>query len=170
MTLKMTNLTVFCKKIQHANNQNKEIEQVACKAIKFDDDDGFANGLTANYANNCRVDYFEVIEQGLILIELKDIKEKIRHLLKNSKIKGNIQKDVLLNVENKFTDSLQIIQQQINSRLIPTINYLVVTNDTENNLLDRYLPRSFKERPFVICKTSEICGQLSKLNTRICQE
>jgi hypothetical protein len=45
--------------------------------IKFDDDDGFVASLAENYANWCKVDYFEIIENDLILIEMKDLQSKI---------------------------------------------------------------------------------------------
>jgi hypothetical protein len=45
--------------------------------IKFDDDDGLVASLTENYADQCRVDYVEIIENGLILIEMKDLQSKI---------------------------------------------------------------------------------------------
>ncbi|RUA06795.1 MAG: hypothetical protein DSY43_01190 [Gammaproteobacteria bacterium] len=163
----MIDLKSFCSKIEQAPNNG--VESAKCDAIKFDDQDGFVRSLTANYANQCRVDYFEKIEQGVILIELKDIKSKIKDLLKDKKDKEEIQKKVSLNLEKKFIDSLKIIQQEIDSNLIPVINYLVVTNDTESNLLDKYLPKNLKKKPFVICKTNEIRDKLSTLGTRLCQ-
>ena len=161
----MSDLTKFCAAIAHAKN----VETADCNAIKFDDDDGFVKSLTANYANSCRVDYFEIIEKGLVFIELKDIKRKIRHLLSEKKTKQEIRESVLSNLDKKFNHSLQIIQKEIEPSLIPVINYLVVTNDTESNLLDRYLPESLKKKPFVICKTRDICNKLSTLKTRLCE-
>ncbi len=168
MIQKMDDLTKFCKPIQQAKHNG--IEAAGCQAIKFDDKDGFVKSLTTNYANDCRVDYFEVIENGVILIELKDIKAKISFLFKKKPNAERIQKTLLSNVEKKFTDSLRIIQKEINPNLISTINYLVIANNTENNLLDKYLPENLKKNPFVICKTNEICKKLSTLNTRLCQE
>lgn len=76
-----------------------------------------------------------------------------------------------IKVESKFTNSLSIIQKKVSPNLMPTINYLVVANNTENNLLDRYLPENLKKNlSFVVCKTNEICKKLSTLNTRLCQE
>ncbi len=162
--------TKFCKAIQQAENIDGIIEEANCQAIKFDDSDGFVKSLSSN-VNECRVDYFETIENGLILIELKDIKGKISHLLrKKEKTKEEIQKSALSNIEKKFTDSLTIIRQIIDSSLIPVTNYLVVANNTESNLLDKYLPENLKKKPFVICETDEICEKLSTLNTRLCQE
>ncbi len=170
MIQKMNDLTKFCKPIQQAEAENNEIEAADCQAIKFDDEDGFVKSLTTNYANNCRVDYFEVVKNGVILIEPKDIQEKILSLFKKKPNTEEIKKKLLSNVESKFTVSLKIIQKEVSPNLIPTINYLVVANNTENNLLDKYLPKNLKENPFVICKTSEICDKLSTLNTRLCQE
>jgi len=169
MIQKMDDLTKFCKPIQQAKHNG--IEAAGCQAIKFDDKDGFVKSLTINYANDCRVDYFEVIENGVILIELKDIKAKILSLFKKKKPNTEeIQKILLSNVENKFTDSLKKIQEEVSPNLMPTINYLVVANNTENNLLGKYLPENLKKNPFVICKTNEIFKKLSTLNTRLCQE
>ncbi len=169
MIQKMDDLTKFCKPIQQAKHNG--IEVAGCQAIKFDEnDDGFVSSLDKKNHNN-NVDYIEIIENGVILIELKDIKAKISSLFeekpKNTK---EIQKKLLSNVENKFTNSLSIIQKNINPNLMPTINYLVVANNTQNNLLDKYLPENLKKNPFVICKTNEICEKLSTLNTRLCQE
>jgi hypothetical protein len=166
----MDDLTKFCKPIQQAQAENNGIEAVGCQAIKFDGKDGFVKSLTTNYENDCKVDYFEVIENDVILIELKDIQAKILFLFKKKPNAEEIQKTLLSNVEKKFTVSLSIIQNNINSNLMPTINYLVVANNTENNLLDKYLPENLKKNPFVICKTNEICKKLSTLNTRLCQE
>ncbi|MBE8190131.1 MAG: hypothetical protein HAW58_04615 [Candidatus Thioglobus sp.] len=165
----MTNLTNFCTAIQHSPHEEKT-EQADCKAIKFDDSDGFVESLTANYANSCRVDYFEVIEDGLIMIELKRIKLKIQNLLRQGKTKKDIRNKVLTNIAKKFQKSLSIIQSEINPDLIPTINYLVVDNDIESVILDKYLPNNLREEPFVICKTNEICDKLSKFDTRLCPE
>jgi hypothetical protein len=166
----MINLNGWCRIIEQEPYKKEAAEKTDCQAVKFDDKNGFVKSLTENYANACRVDYFEIIEQGVILIELKDIKRKIRHLLKNKKTKEKIQGKVLSNVERKFTDSLKIIQQEVSLNLIPIINYLVIANNTESNILDKYLPENLKKKPFVICKTNEICSKLSALDTRLCQE
>ena len=162
-----SNLTVFCKLIEQAPNKGIA-EQANCRSIKFDDADGFVESLTINYGTNCRVDYFEIIENGLIMIEMKSIELKIRHLLNNNMPKKDIEKKVLSNLEKKFTDSLKIIQKEINSSLIPVINYLVVANNTNVIMLDKYLPKNLRKKPFVICKTKEICNKLSTLGTRLC--
>ncbi|OJA03542.1 hypothetical protein, partial [Bathymodiolus thermophilus thioautotrophic gill symbiont] len=136
MTLKTnSNLTTFCKLIEQMPN-NSIAEQANCNAIKFDDADGFTKSLTKIYDDKCRVDYFEIIENGLIMIEMKSIELKIRHLLNNNMPKKDIEKKVLSNLEKKFTDSLKIIQKEINSSLIPVINYLVVANNTNVIMLD----------------------------------
>lgn len=163
----MSDLTQFCQSIEQEPYKGN-LEKAGCRAIKFDDNDGFAKSLVENYANNCRVDYFEIIENGLIMIEMKHIRLKIENL--SNEDKKSIKEVLLSNVENKFTHSLRIIQKEINLNLIPTINYLVVSNNTESNMLDRYLPESLKKKPFVICKTNEICEKLSTLDTRLCQE
>lgn len=165
----MIDLANFCKKIEQTSVQHN-IEPAPCKAIKFDDNDGWVQSLPTNYANYYRVDYFEIIESGLIMIELKHIKLKIQHLLNKGENKKSIREKILLNIDKKFTDSLRIIQYEINEDLIPTTNYLVVSNETENNILDKYLPNNLKKKPFVICKTNEICNKLSRLDTRLCQD
>lgn len=166
----MGDLTKFCKPIQQVKSKKVVVESAVCKAILFDEnDDGFVSSLDKkNYNNN--VDYIEIIENGIILIELKDIQANIFSLFKKKPNTEEIQKKLLSNVENKFTDSLRIIQKNINPNLMPTINYLVVANNTENNLLDKYLPENLKKNLFfVVCKTDEICKKLSTLNTRLCQ-
>lgn len=170
MIQNINDLKKFCKPIQQAEDQNNEIEVAGCQAIKFDDDDGFAKSLSENYDNNHRVDYFEVIKNSVILIELKDIQNKILDSFKEKPSTEEIQEKLLSNVESKFTDSLKIIQKEVNPNLMPIINYLVVANNTQNNLLDKYLPKNLKKNPFVICKTNEICEKLSTLDTRLCQE
>jgi hypothetical protein len=57
----MDNFKKFCKQIKQAPNRGVE-ENAECSAIKFDDDDGFVASLAENYANWCKVDYFEIIE------------------------------------------------------------------------------------------------------------
>jgi hypothetical protein len=37
----------------------------------------------------------------------------------------------------------------VNPNLTPVTNYLVWKNDTETNLMDKYLPKEFKDRPVV---------------------
>jgi hypothetical protein len=49
---------------------------VKSSAIKFDDDDGFVASLAENYANWCKVDYFEIIENGLIRILKESLLKK----------------------------------------------------------------------------------------------
>jgi hypothetical protein len=165
----MNDLTKFCQSIeQEAYKEN--LEKANCKAIKFDDDNGFVKSLTTDYAKKCRVDFFEIIENGLIMIEMKHIKWKIQDLLDKSETKENIKQKVLSNIACKFTDSLEIIQREIDSNLIPVRNYLVISNDTEINILDRYLPENLRKKPFVICETNKICEKLSILNTRLCQD
>jgi hypothetical protein len=36
--------------------------------------------------------------------------------------------------------------------------------------MDKYLPKEFKDRPYQICRTNEICAKLSTFDTRLCQE
>lgn len=173
----MNDLTEFCMTIAHARNE-KGIESASCNAIKFDDGNGFVKSLTTNYAQEHKVDYIEIVEQGAILIELKDIKSKVNYLLTKEKAKEltkeeakeEIKESLLSNLENKFTRSLGIIQGEINPNLVSIINYLVVANGTESTILDKYLPENLKKEPFVICKTDEICNKLSTLTTRRCQE
>jgi hypothetical protein len=50
---------------------------------------------------------------------------------------------------------------EIKPDLTPITNYLVWKNDTETNLIDKYLPKEFKDRPYQICRTNEICAKLS---------
>jgi hypothetical protein len=163
----VNNLKDYCQLIKH-ETFNDLTEAANCNAIKFDDKDGFVKSLTANYANNCRVDYFDIIGQGVILIELKNIKEKILYLLENKTDKQEIQNKVLSNLDCKFKDSLKIIKDEVNANIVSVNNYLVVTNNTEINMLDKYLPEHLKKKPFVICKTSDICKKLSKLGAKLC--
>ncbi|SHA07454.1 hypothetical protein BTHERMOSOX_1266 [Bathymodiolus thermophilus thioautotrophic gill symbiont] len=163
----LNSLTAWCKPIEQAPNKGIA-EQAKCRAIKFDDADGFVESLVANYSADCRVDYFEITGNDLIMIEMKDMELKIQHLSNNGVLKKDIEKKVLSNLENKFTDSLKIIQNEINSSLIPVINYLVVANNTNVIMLDKYLPKNPRKKPFVVCKTDEICNKLSTLGTRLC--
>ncbi|CAB5495040.1 hypothetical protein THERMOT_230 [Bathymodiolus thermophilus thioautotrophic gill symbiont] len=168
MALRPVNsLTAWCKPIEQAPDNKGIAEEAYCNAIKFDDADGFVESLkTKNYSNDCRVDYFERTGNDLIMIEMKNMELKIQHLSDNGTSKKDIEKKVLSNLENKFTDSLKIIQNEINPSLIPMINYLVVANNTDVIMLDKYLPKNLREKPFVICKTKEICNKLSILGTR----
>jgi hypothetical protein len=117
-----------------------------CSAIKFDDDDGLVASLTENYADQCRVDYVEIIENGLILIEMKDLRSKILNNFKTKPTKkelSGIFENIMclfyllakfLEVTHRFQDC------KIKPDLIPITNYLVWKNDTETNLIDKYLP------------------------------
>ncbi|CAB5495245.1 hypothetical protein [Bathymodiolus thermophilus thioautotrophic gill symbiont] len=164
----VNSLTVWCKPIEQAPDNKGIAEQAYCNAIKFDDPNGLAAKSAKNYNNKSRVDYFEITGNDLIMIEMKDMELKIQHLSNNGVLKKDIEKKVLSNLENKFTDSLKIIQNEINSSLIPVINYLVVANNTNVIMLDKYLPKNLRKKPFVICKTKEICNKLSTLGTRLC--
>lgn len=165
----MNNLKKFCQNIEHAPFDNT-VESSDCQAIKFDDTNGFVNSLSENYANNCRVDYIEIIEQGLIMIELKDLKAKILNLPRKDRIDKNKIQDIFQNILNKFNDSLQILQNNIDKNLIPTTNYLVWKNNTDIAIMDKYLPKDFRKRPYKIYKTNQFCQVLSSFNTRLCQK
>ena len=165
----MINLKCFCKPIQQAENHGVT-EKAECNAIKFDDEDGFVKSLDNNYATDHRIDYFEIIEKGLIMIEVKDLRLRILKKYPDKEPTTNELKSIFDNLKNKFRDSLKIINKEIKSDLIPVSNYLVWKNDTDTILMDRYLPREFKDKPYNICKTSEICGKLNIFTSRLCQD
>ncbi|BAS68489.1 hypothetical protein [Bathymodiolus septemdierum thioautotrophic gill symbiont] len=167
ITQKMIDLKSFCSKIEHAPNNG--VESAECDAIKFDGENGFAESLTENCANQCRVDYFDIIENGLIMIEMKDLQSKILKNPKEQPTQKNL-KAIFKNMSAKFANSFDLIKQEISPDLIEVSNYLVWKDNTDTNLMDRYLPANFKEKPYQICKTKEICEKISKLDTRICQE
>jgi hypothetical protein len=48
------------------------------------------------------------------------------------------------------------LMAEIKPDLIPITNYLVWKNDTETNLIDKYLPKEFKDRPYQICRTNRV--------------
>jgi hypothetical protein len=73
------------------------------------------------------------------------------------------------NIIKKFNNSTTLMRG-VNPNLTPVTNYLVWKNDTETNLIDKYLPKEFKDRPYQICRTNEICEKLSTFGTRLCQE
>ncbi len=163
----MGNFKKFCKQIKQAPNRGVE-ENAECSAIKFDDDDGLVASLTENYADQCRVDYVEIIENGLILIEMKDLRSKILNNFKAKPTKKELS-GIFENIIKKFNNSTTLMRG-VNPNLTPVTNYLVWKNDTETNLIDKYLPKEFKDRPYQICRTNEICAKLSTFGTRLCQE
>jgi hypothetical protein len=153
----VNNLNKFCEEIKQAPNNG--VESAECRAIKFDD--GFTKADSV-------VDYIDIIENGLIMIEMKDLQ---LIMLKNFKGKPT-KKDLKAIFENmiaKFTNAFNLIKQEINPDLISVSNYLVWKNNTDAILMDRYLPKEFKDKPYQICKTDEICDKLKKLTTRICK-
>jgi hypothetical protein len=154
----MNNLKKHCETIQQAPNNG--VESTNCKAVKFDD--GFTKA-------DCVVDYIDIIENGLIMIEMKDLQLLI---LKNFKGKPGKEelKEVFKNIITKFTNAFNLITKEINPDLIKVSNYLVWKNNTDTVFMDKYLPREFKDRPYQICKTNEICDRLKGLNIRICQK
>ncbi|CAB5501439.1 hypothetical protein AZO1586I_811 [Bathymodiolus thermophilus thioautotrophic gill symbiont] len=133
-----------------------------CKAILFDmNDGGFVSSLGKKYGQACQVDYIEMIENRVILIELKDLKEQL---------KNKTSKDILNNLGKKYTKSIEIIQNAV-----PILYYVVVKNDTEivvwDNLFSiKDIKIKFENTSFEICETNKICEKLSTLNTRLCQE
>ncbi len=153
----MIDLEPFCKTIEQA--PNKGVESANCKAIKFD------GGFTSQ---DNMVDYIEIFENGLIMIEMKDLQLKIRNNFENKPTVEQLTR-VFDNMIGKFTNSLALIQEEINTGLIPISNYLVWKNDTDTVVMDKYLPKESKERPYQICKTSDICDKLAKLDTRLCR-
>lgn len=157
----MVDLTNYCKTIQHAEKHgNKEVAD--CKAILFDmNDGGFVSSLDKKYGQACQVDYIEMIENRVILIELKDLKEQL---------KNKTSKDILSNLGKKYTKSIEIIQNAV-----PILYYVVVKNDTDIVALDNFLSIKdikikFENTSFEICETNKICEKLSTLSTRLCQE
>ena len=163
----MDNFKKFCKQIKQAPNRGVE-ENAECSAIKFDDDDGLVASLTENYADQCRVDYVEIIENGLILIEMKDLQSKILENFERRPTQEELS-GIFDNMIKKFKHSITLMAE-IKPDLIPITNYLVWKNDTETNLMDKYLPKEFKDRPYQICRTNEICEKLSTFGTRLCQK
>jgi hypothetical protein len=53
---------------------------------------------------------------------------------------------IFKNMIKKFKHSITLMAE-IKPDLIPITNYLVWKNDTETNLIDKYLPKEFKDRP-----------------------
>ncbi|WP_090715805.1 MULTISPECIES: hypothetical protein [sulfur-oxidizing symbionts] len=157
----MVDLTNYCKTIQHAEKHGNK-EMADCKAILFDmNDGGFVSSLGKKYGQACQVDYIEMIENRVILIELKDLKEQL---------KNKTSKDILNNLGKKYTKSIEIIQNAV-----PILYYVVVKNDTEivvwDNLFSiKDIKIKFENTSFEICETNKICEKLSTLNTRLCQE
>ncbi|CAC9515366.1 hypothetical protein [uncultured Gammaproteobacteria bacterium] len=152
----MVDLTNYCKTIQHAEkHRNKEMAD--CKAILFDmNDGGFVSSLGKKYGQACQVDYIEMIENRVILIELKDLKEQL---------KNKTSKDILNNLGKKYTKSIEIIQNAV-----PILYYVVVKNDTEivvwDNLFSiKDIKIKFENTSFEIYETNKICEKLSTLNT-----
>lgn len=164
--LKTTDLTSFCQIIQHALCKKRKVESADCKAILFDENDnGFVKSLGGNYSQACQVDYIDIIENKIILIELKDLQEKVKH---------ETESDILKNLGKKYTKSIEIIQEHIVQNSIPTLYYVVVKNNTDIVVLDSFFPikeikaRFKRTKYFVICKTNKICEKLLTLNTRLC--
>lgn len=163
---KTADLTSFCQVIQHASCKEKKVESADCKAILFDENDnGFVSSLDKkNYNSN--VDYIEIIENGIILIELRDLSE-------HEPLNPKISKDTLDNLTKKYFKS---IEKHIAQKLIPTLYYVVVKNNTEIVIKDNFftvkeIKKEFKRTEyFTICTTNEICEKLSTLDTRLCQE
>lgn len=159
----MADLTNYCKTIQHAKCKKGGVESAVCKAILFDiHDKGFVASLDKDYNQECQVDYIDIIENGIILIELKDL---------SAQLKSTTAEDILENLSKKYTKSIEIIQRHISQRLIPALYYVVVKNDTDIVVLDSFFPVKkikIKFKGVVICKTNEICKKLSTLNTRLC--
>jgi len=161
----MVDLTHYCGKIQHAKKDGDR-EKADCGAILFDmHDNGLVASLNEDYSRECQVDYIDIIENGIILIELKDLSEQL-----NSKT----VEDILENLSKKYTKSIEIIQNHI-MQSIPTLYYVVVKNNTDIVVLDSFLPikeiktKFLRTEYFVICKTDEICAKLSTLKTRLCK-
>jgi hypothetical protein len=164
----MADLINYCKTIQHATARCGNREEAVCKAILFDiNDNGFVKSLNKNYNNDGQVDYIEMIGDEVILLELKDLKEKLTHTSAS---------DILINLTNKYNVSISIIKDYINQNCIPVSYYVVVQNNTDIVTLDNLFPiREVKKNlslkgNFIVCKTNEICKKLSTLNTRLCQE
>jgi hypothetical protein len=153
----VNNLKDYCQSIEQAPNNG--IESAKCNAINFD------GGFTQK--DNV-VDYVDIIEKGLIMIEMKDLQLKISNNFKNKPTKKDLE-GIFNNLIDKFKNSYQWAKQEIDYNLIETSSYLVWKNNTDTVLMDRYLPEEFKKRPYQICKTKDICKELSELTTRICK-
>jgi len=161
----MVNLTShckYCKTIQHSPPIKGAIEQAACQAILFDQND---NGCVKelNYGTYAQVDYIDLIGNELILIELKDLRAQLEN--KN-------MDDILTNLTKKYNDSINIVKASINNNCVPIQYYVVIKNDTDIVLFDNFFPirkrKIDKHFNFVVCKTDEICNKLSTLGTRLC--
>jgi len=166
----MVDLTHYCGKIQHAKKDGDR-EKADCRAILFDrNDDGFVGFLDKRiYGQVSQVDYIEKIESGVILIELRDLAEKLVH---------TSVADILKNLTKKYNHSISIIRNNIDINCIPVSYYIVVKNNTDILILDNLFPIrevkknfSFNSRDsFIVCKTDEICEKLSALDIRLCHE
>jgi hypothetical protein len=84
----------------------------------------------------------------------------IHFLLKDFKRKPTQEElsGIFKNMIKKFKHSITLMAE-IKPDLTPITNYLVWKNDTETNLIDKYLPKEFKDRPYQICRTNEICAE-----------
>ncbi|SMN16045.1 hypothetical protein CRYPA_1972 [uncultured Candidatus Thioglobus sp.] len=103
------------------------------------------------------------------MIEMKDLQLKVLNNFKGKPSRQEL-KNIFKNIKGKFENSYELVKEKIDPDLIETLNYLVWKNNTEAALMDRYLPVEFKDKPYKICKTNEICSKLNGLNTRSCQE
>lgn len=166
----MTDIKSFCQIIKHAKSQDRKIEKSNCRAIKFDDDNGFLQSFDTNYSQTARVDYIEIIEQGLILIETKDLKQKISALNADGKAFINIKKAILDNLAKKYQSTLTILADKVQTDLIPVIYYVVVKNNTDITFLDNFLTMEERNQNFILLKTDEICQKLNTFTGRLCQD
>lgn len=157
----MNNLS--CEVISHAKGRDGVIENADCKALEFD------RHFRKTYPSE-RVDYIDIIENGLILIELKDISSRVRHLSKKDKNVDNIKLSIANNLTEKHDQSVLISRDKIQKNLISVIFYIVVKNNTDVVFINNFLEIEQRNANFHICRTNEICNKLSAFNTRKCQE
>ncbi len=156
---KKANLINYCMMIRHAKSRDGKIEEANCKAVLFDqNDEGLVKGLNGNYGSSGQVDYIEMTGNKIVLLELKDLMEKLKCKSVDS---------ILINLDKKYNDSIEIIRKHINSCASITY-YVVVKNNTDIVVLDNIFPIRKVKKSFTVCKTNEICSKLSEFNTRLC--
>jgi hypothetical protein len=158
----MNNLV--CQTISHDLDINKRKEVADCEALEFD------LYFQQKYPQSERVDYIEIIENGLILIELKDLESKIKNLYKNNTTTQDIKNEINNNLDKKYKESIKISRNEIQSNLIDIVFYIVVKNDTDIVFLNNFLNIQQIKNNFHLYKTRSICKKLSIFNTRLCQE
>lgn len=158
----MNNLV--CQTISHSLDINNRKEVADCEALEFD------LYFEHKYPSYCRVDYIELIENGIILIELKDLASKINKLRNKNYNTTKIKEKITSNLDCKYRESIIIARKEIQDNLIDIVFYIIVKNDTDIVVLDNFLNIQQIKNNFHLYKTKSICEKLSIFNTRKCQE